>query len=417
MLFLRLVYESFSFAFNSLIANKLRTVLSLLGITIGIFAIISVFTVIDSLEGYIRKSLNALGSNMVYVQKWPWAPPEGESEYPWWRYLNRPVPRLEEAEEIIRSGRSFEDAVYFYGFNRTIQHAGNNLDNATVMASTYGLFDLWNLKISSGRYFTETEMNSGASVAVIGAEVASKLFQEQNPIGQIIKVQGFKYHVIGTYLKSGQDMFGTSMDNNIHISLSQSMNLMDIRNQDIGQSICVKSKVGVSQDQFISELEGIMRSIRRLKPQEENNFALNEVSIISNRFDQFFVVFNMAGWIIGGFSILVGGFGIANIMFVSVKERTRIIGIQKSLGAKKYFILLEFIFEAVVLSVIGGIAGLILIFLGTVFVNSVSDFTISLTVANIIRGILISGIIGFVAGLMPARSAAALNPVVAMNTV
>jgi len=417
MLFLRLVYESFSFAFNSLIANKLRTVLSLLGITIGIFAIISVFTVIDSLEGYIRKSLNALGSNMVYVQKWPWAPPEGESEYPWWRYLNRPVPRLEEAEEIIRSGRSFKNAVYFYGFNRTIQHAGNNLDNATVMASTYGLFDLWNLKISSGRYFTETEMNSGASVAVIGAEVASKLFQEQNPIGQIIKVQGFKYHVIGTYLKSGQDMFGTSMDNNIHISLSQSMNLMDIRNQDIGQSICVKSKVGVSQDQFISELEGIMRSIRRLKPQEENNFALNEVSIISNRFDQFFVVFNMAGWIIGGFSILVGGFGIANIMFVSVKERTRIIGIQKSLGAKKYFILLEFIFEAVVLSVIGGIAGLILIFLGTVFVNSVSDFTISLTVANIIRGILISGIIGFVAGLMPARSAAALNPVVAMNTV
>ncbi len=417
MLFLRLVYESFSFAFNSLIANKLRTVLSLLGITIGIFAIISVFTVIDSLEGYIRKSLNALGSNMVYVQKWPWAPPEGESEYPWWRYLNRPVPRLEEAEEIIRSGRSFEDAVYFYGFNRTIQHAGNNLDNATVMASTYGLFDLWNLKISSGRYFTETEMNSGASVAVIGAEVASKLFQEQNPIGQIIKVQGFKYHVIGTYLKSGQDMFGTSMDNNIHISLSQSMNLMDIRNQDIGQSICVKSITGVSQDQFISELEGIMRSIRRLKPQEENNFALNEVSIISNRFDQFFVVFNMAGWIIGGFSILVGGFGIANIMFVSVKERTRIIGIQKSLGAKKYFILLEFIFEAVVLSVIGGIAGLILIFLGTVFVNSVSDFTISLTVANIIRGILISGIIGFVAGLMPARSAAALNPVVAMNTV
>src|SRR5690554_1704473 len=417
MLFLRLVYESFSFAFNSLIANKLRTVLSLLGITIGIFAIISVFTVIDSLEGYIRKSLNALGSNMVYVQKWPWAPPEGESEYPWWRYLNRPVPRLEEAEEIIRSGRSFKNAVYFYGFNRTIQHAGNNLDNATVMASTYGLFDLWNLKISSGRYFTETEMNSGASVAVIGAEVASKLFQEQNPIGQIIKVQGFKYHVIGTYLKSGQDMFGTSMDNNIHISLSQSMNLMDIRNQDIGQSICVKSKVGVSQDQFISELEGIMRSIRRLKPREENNFALNEVSIISNRFDQFFVVFNMAGGIIGGFSILVGGFGIANIMFVSVKERTRIIGIQKSLGAKKYFILLEFIFEAVVLSVIGGIAGLILIFLGTVFVNSVSDFTISLTVAKIIRGILISGIVGFVAGLMPARSAAALNPVVAMNTV
>lgn len=417
MLFLRPVYESFSFAFSSLKANKLRTFLSLLGITIGIFAIISVFTVIDSLESYIRQSLNALGSNMAYIQKWPWTPPEGESEYPWWKYMNRPVPSMEEADDILRRSNSFQDAVFFYGFSRTIQHGSNTIENATVMASTHGLLDIWNLKLTQGRYFTEGEMHAGAPVALVGAEVASKLFPGMNPIGQSIKIQGFRFQIIGLYERTGQDMFGTSMDNNIHISVVRSLYMVDIRNRDAGQSICIKAKPGVSQDQFMAELEGVMRSIRRLQPRQENNFALNEVSLISNQFDQFFIVFNLAGWIIGGFSILVGGFGIANIMFVSVKERTKIIGIQKSLGAKKYFILLEFIFEAVVLSIIGGLAGLLLIFFGTLIVNSVTDFTIALTVANIIRGLLISGVIGFLAGLMPARAAASLNPVEAMNAV
>jgi putative ABC transport system permease protein len=150
---------------------------------------------------------------------------------------------------------------------------------------------------------------------------------------------------------------------------------------------------------------------------DENNFALNQVNLISTRFDAFFKVFNLAGWIIGGFSILVGGFGIANIMFVSVKERTRIIGIQKSLGAKKFFILLEYIFEAIVLSLLGGIIGLFLIFCGTLIVSYVSGMTIMLTAGNIIMGLLISSVIGFIAGLMPARAAARLDPVVAINSL
>jgi len=207
------------------------------------------------------------------------------------------------------------------------------------------------------------------------------------------------------------------MDRNIHISVTKSYSMIDVRNSDRGQTICIKAKPNVDGDKFVAEIESIMRNLRRLKPMEENDFAINEVSLVSNRFDQFFVVFNMAGWIIGGFSILVGGFGIANIMFVSVKERTKIIGIQKSLGAKRYFILMQFIFEAVVLSVIGGVIGLILVFTGTIIVRNVSDFTIVLTVGNIITGLLISSVIGFIAGFMPARSAARLDPVVAMNSV
>ncbi len=417
MLLIRLIIESFSFAFNSLKANKLRTFLSLLGITIGIFAIISVFTVIDSLERYIRQSLNSLGSNMVYVQKWPWAPPEGETEYPWWRYMNRPVPTVEESEEIIRRTNTINSAAFFYGFTRTIEYGNNSIENVTIMASSYDLLDVWNLKIESGRYFTESEMRSGAPVALVGSEIANQLFVNVNPLGKTIKIQGQKLLVIGVYTKTGQDMFGTSMDKNVHISAVKSFYMVDVRNQDRGQTISVKAEPNVDNDQFTAELEGVMRSIRRLKPMEENDFALNEVSIISNQFDQFFVVFNMAGWIIGGFSILVGGFGIANIMFVSVKERTRIIGIQKSLGAKRYFILLQFIFEAIVLSVIGGLVGLFIIYLGTLVVSYATEFTIVLTVSNIITGLLISSIIGFIAGLMPARSAARLDPVNAMNSV
>lgn len=417
MLLVRLIFESFSFAFNSLKANKLRTFLSLLGITIGIFAIISVFTVIDSLERYIRESLDALGTNMVYIQKWPWTPPEGETEYPWWKYLNRPVPEIGDAEELMRRGASFESAAFFYGFSRTVQHESNQIDNATVMATTYDIFDIWNLKLTGGRYFTESEMQSGAPVALIGAEIADKLFPGLDPIGQFIKIQGFRFQIIGLYERTGQDMFGTSMDNYIHISAIKSFYMVDIRNRDMGQTICVKAKPGVERQRFIAELEGVMRSIRRLKPMEENNFALNEVSLISNQFDQFFIVFNLAGWIIGGFSIIVGGFGIANIMFVSVKERTKIIGIEKALGAKKYFILFEFIFEAIVLSVIGGIVGLILIFIGTQIVSYATEFTIILTAGNIVTGLMISSVIGFIAGLMPARAASRLNPVEAMNAV
>lgn len=417
MLLGRLIFESFSFAFNSLRANKLRTFLSLLGITIGIFAIISVFTVIDSLERYIRDSLNALGTNMLYIQKYPWAPPEGETEYPWWKYMNRPLIKIEDTEELMRRGATIQSAVFFYGFSRTARYYNNQLDNATVLATTYHLHDVWNLKLSAGRYFTENEMRSGASLAVIGAVIAEKLFPNQNPVGESLKIQGFRFQIIGVYEKAGQDMFGTSMDNYIHISAVKSFSMLDITNSDYNQTICVKAGTGIDRDRFLAEVEGIMRTVRRLNPKEENNFALNEVSLISSRFEQFFAVFNMAGWIIGGFSILVGGFGIANIMFVSVKERTRIIGIQKSLGAKKYFILLEFIFEAVVLSVIGGLAGLVLIFIGTFLLRYATEFTISLTAANIVRGLLISSVIGFVAGLMPARAASRLNPVEAMNAV
>ncbi|WP_321287585.1 ABC transporter permease [uncultured Sunxiuqinia sp.] len=417
MLLFRLIFESFSFAGDSMRANKLRTFLSLLGITIGIFAIISVFTIIDSLENYIRSNLNALGSNMVYIQKWPWTPPEGENEYPWWKYQNRPFPKLEEAETIVRNSQYSEYAVFLFGFSSTVEFGNSSTEGTEVLATTSDLIETWSLDIDRGRYFTDSEMRSGAPMAVVGSEIVNRLFKEDNPIGKEIKVNGHRMLVIGTYKKQGSSMVGTSMDKRVHIPVMYASNLVDFKTRERGQTINVKANPDANRGEFTAELEGIMRSLHRLKPMEENDFAINEMHTISDRFEPVFKVINIAGWIIGGFSIVVGGFGIANIMFVSVKERTRLIGIQKALGAKKYFILLQFIFEAVFLSLMGGAVGLFLIFIGTSIFNYVSDMTIAMNASNVITGFMISAVIGILSGFFPALIASRLDPVKAMGAV
>jgi len=416
MLFIRLFLESFRFAYNSLVVNQLRTFLSLLGITIGIFCIISVFTIIDSLERTIRNSMEKLGSNVVYVQKWPWAPPPGETDYPWWKYLNRPVPKFSETTEIKRRSKLSQNVVFFQGFNRTVQFGTNKAENVTVLGGSSGLIETWGLKISFGRPLSEDELDGSGNLGMMGSELAAQLFPGSTAVGRGIKIQGFTILIVGVFEKMGEDMFGTSMDNRVLIPVKFAYRMVDPK-MDAGQSIIVKGKNEIVAARLKEELEGIMRSIHRIKPSEENDFALNEVSLISGQLEGVFKVLNIAGWIIGGFSILVGGFGIANIMFVSVKERTKIIGIQKAMGAKNRFILLEFLFEATVLSLIGGTIGLLIIYLGTYIAKASFDFDFVLTAGNIATGLIISISIGLIAGLVPARSAARLDPVTAMNSV
>ncbi len=416
MLLVRLIFESLRFAYRSLVVNRLRTFLSLLGITIGIFCIISVFTVIDSLENTIRLSMSNLGSNVIYVQKWPWSPPPGETEYPWWKYLNRPVPTLEETNEVLRRSTLTQYAVYFFGFSRTLKSGNNKAENAEIIGASNGLMETWNLKLLSGRPLKEEEFNSGASSVMLGATIADQLFPNRSAVGNQLKIQGFTLNILGVFEKMGNDVFGTSMDNRVLIPARLAARMVD-PHSDLGQGIIVKGKPEVTANRLSDELEGVMRSIRRIKPAAENDFALNEVSLISGQLDSVFKVFNIAGWIIGGFAILVGGFGIANIMFVSVKERTKIIGLQKALGAKSKFILLEFLFEAIVLSMIGGMIGLMIIYGLTFAVSRTFDFNLALSMGNIITGLSISVVIGLIAGVVPARTAARLDPVEAMNRV
>ena len=413
MLFLKLCKESFLFAINALVVNKLRTVLSLLGISIGIFAIISVFTVVDSLQDNLQTSISSLGDNVIYVQKWPW---EFGSDYPWWKYMNRPLPGYSELEEV-RKRTTLAKAISFMADlpGSIIKYKENSVENADFIGVASDYENIKSFEIAEGRYFTANEIEYGRGICLIGADIADNLFAGRTALGETISAEGRKLEIIGVFKKEGISMVGNSMDNMLIIPINYARNIIDIRKDRMDPFIMVKGKEGITNEQLMDELRGVMRAIRKLKHKEDDNFALNETKMISLQVESLFSFVNIAGWVIGGFSILVGGFGIANIMFVSVKERTNIIGIQKSLGAKNYFILLQFLVEAVVLSLLGGIIGLILVYIGTLIAGGMFDFGLNLTKGNILLGLFVSGFIGMVSGFIPAWNASRLDPVEAIR--
>ena len=414
MLFLKLFRESVLLALNSLVVNKLRTILSLLGITIGIFAIIAVFTVIDSLEMNVRDSVSAWGDDVIFIQKWPWG--VGEKEYEWWEYMKRPVTKINELSEVRKRCNTAVAVAFMVSAQKTVSHLNNSVENTQIMAVSHDYASIFSFELREGRYFSESESHSGNNIAVIGDAIAENLFDNVNPVGKQIKSFGRNFDVVGVFKKEGENMLGSSHDNQVFIPVNSVKKLVDMHSENIDATLLVKAKEGVSNEQLKDELKGIMRSIRKTKPLAGDDFALNETSILSGALDAVFKVIGLAGWIIGGFSILVGGFGIANIMFVSVKERTNIIGIQKSLGAKNYFILLQFLFEAIILCLIGGGIGLMIVFSGTLIVNGIIDMEFALTWSNIILGLTVSAIIGVISGFVPAFSAAKMDPVVAIRT-
>jgi putative ABC transport system permease protein len=383
-----------------------------LGITIGIFAIILVFTIVDALESNIRGSIQSLGNNVVYIQKWPWS---FGPDYPWWKYMNRPTPQYFELDELQRRCKTTEAVAYRIGTRKTIKYRSNNIQNAVIAGISHDFYKIKNFDLSSGRYFTENETEAGYHLIVIGASIAEGLFPDTDPIGKQIQIGGQKATVIGVIKKEGESLLGMSFDYQTILPFNFARNIIDTKSENVDPTIYVKAKNNISNAEMMDELTGALRSIRRLKPGTEANFALNETSLISQGFDQLFDLIGMAGWIIGGFSILVGGFGIANIMFVSVKERTNLIGIQKSLGARNMFILLQFLSESVMLSTIGGFFGLMLTWLITFLGKGAIDMDISLTGANIILGFTISILIGIISGFIPAYSASQLDPVEAIR--
>ncbi|MBC8489198.1 MAG: ABC transporter permease [Bacteroidetes bacterium] len=409
-IFLKLLRESFVFAFQSIIVNKIRTLLSLLGITIGIFSVISVLTIFDSMEIAIHKSIDQLGDNALFVQKWPWAM---GGDYPWWKYWKRPEPTLQDLREIQRRSTASEASTFMFSVNRTVKYRNNSIEDIDIIAVSHDFEKVMPFDLEDGRYFTPIESKAGKNVTILGKDIAEKLFAGASPIGKQIKIFGSKLEVIGVMKKEGEDMFGSSSDDQVFIPVNYARNYIDIQN--VGTTIIVRAKPFVSNDELRDELVGIMRSVRKLKPKAENDFAINETSIISKGFDEFFGVIALIGWIVGGFSLLVGGFGIANIMFVSVKERTNQIGIQMSLGAKRFFILFQFLFEAIFLSLFGGIVGLLIIYI-IVLLSQNFPFTLQLTIGNIIIGISVSVIIGLIAGIVPSYLASRLDPVEAMRS-
>lgn len=405
--------ESVLFAWQSLVSNKLRSFLSLLGITIGIFAIILVFTIVDGLESNIRGSIQSLGNNVVYIQKWPWS---FGPDYPWWKYINRPTPQYDELAELEKRCHSTEALAYRLGARRTIKYRSSAIQNAVVGGISYNYYKIKSFDLSQGRYFTKAEVDAGYRLAIIGASIAEGLFGNEDPLGKQISVGGLKTTVIGVIKKEGESLLGMSFDYQVICPFNFARYILDVRSENADPTIFAKARPNVSNAEMIDELTGALRSIRRLKPGADPNFALNETSLISKGFDALFDIIGLAGWIIGGFSILVGGFGIANIMFVSVRERTNLIGIQKSLGARNLFILIQFLSESILLSSIGGFFGLLLTYLVSLAGQSAMDMDISLSLNNIILGFTISVLIGIVSGFIPAYSASQLDPVEAIRS-
>ncbi|MFT7114667.1 MAG: putative ABC transport system permease protein [Candidatus Azotimanducaceae bacterium] len=412
--FFKIFQEGLRFAWHALVVNKLRSLLSLLGVTIGIFAIIAVFTVVDALEGNIRSSVASLGSDVLYVQKWPWGT---GGDYDWWKYMSRPVPQQNELRELKERLVSAEAIVYSVNSSKTVKRGSLSVENSMIQGVSHDYYKVSAIDISLGRYFTTLESATGKNVCIIGASISEGLFPvDENPIGEVIKISGRKLIIIGVLKKVGKSIVGPDVDEQVIIPVAFAQNIFNIRSERANPMLIVKAKENLPLQMMKDELRVNMRSIRRLKPKAVDNFALNETSMLSGSLDSLFSVISGAGWLIGGFSILVGGFGIANIMFVSVKERTGLIGIQKSLGAKSYFILLQFLFESVFLCVIGGAIGLLLVGGIAFAVDSMLDFGLELTMNNVVLGLSVSAVIGLISGFIPAYTAAKLDPVEAIRS-
>jgi len=413
LLYIRLLSESFKFATNALRSNKLRTFLSLLGVTIGIFSIIAVLAAVDSLDHKIKSDLSNLDKNTIYLMKYSFGP----SEIPDWKIEQFPNVTYDEYEYLRKNLKGLDKS----SFNMFVgsQNAKSDYGSASgvrISPCTNEYEDLDVLNIESGRFFNESESISGAPVVVLGKTVAETLFPSVDPVGKYVRIYGKRLQVIGVLEKAGAISVGGSSDMKAIIPVNFIRQIYGDNSKGATPSIVMKPEKGYDMTLFKDDLTQKMRTYRGLKPSDDVNFFVNVFSGFTDMVDNIVAQLNVMGWILSGFSLLVGGFGIANIMYVSVKERTNLIGIQKSLGAKSRFILYQFLFESVILSLFGGLVGLLLVWLIALAASSALDFEFILSFKNILIGSSLAAFIGLISGILPAISASKLDPVEAIRS-
>ncbi|WP_394906888.1 ABC transporter permease [uncultured Mesonia sp.] len=415
LIYLRIIKESFNFAINALTNNKLRTFLSLLGVTIGIFSIIAVLAAVDSLEKEVKGSLSTLDSSTIILTRFSFGP----TEIPQWKRQQFPDVSYKEYQYLKRNLPETKAVTYTINVPaKPISFGGKQAQSVQISPLGSEYYEIENLSLISGRFFNESEAVSGSPVLVMGYEIAENLFSNpESALNKEVRLYGRKFTVIGILEKEGASMFGPSKDGSVFIPVNVARRIYGDNNRGTFPQIIIKPEEDVDNEAYLAMLTQKMRLYRGLKPEETDNFFINQLKGFTDFIDNITGQLNLIGLVISGFSLLVGGFGIANIMFVSVKERTNLIGIQKSLGAKNKFILLQFLFEAIILAIIGGLVGLVFVYLTTLIASAATDdFTFILSAYNAILGISISGAIGLIAGIIPALSASKLDPVEAIRT-
>lgn len=388
--------------------------LSLLGVTIGIFSIIAVLAAVDSLEKEIKGSLSSLDQSTMIVTRFSFGP----TEVPQWKRQQFPDVTYEEYEDISRNLPDLEAASFVLNVpNEPIKYQENTVNDVGVAAVSYEYYDIEALQLEEGRFFNQAESVRGAPVIILGYDVAESLFPGVDPMGKRVRLYGRKFTVIGLLEKMGQGLFGGGHDSNVFVPVNAVRRIYGSNSRGTFPQIVIKPEDGVDNAEFVALLEQQIRNNRGLRREEINNFFVNQLKGFTDFIDNITGQMNFIGLIISGFSLLVGGFGIANIMFVSVKERTNLIGIQKSLGAKNRFILFQFLFEAVILAVIGGLIGLFLVWVISLLVSQFTgDFQFVLSPWNMFIGTAVSAVIGLISGIVPAISASKLDPVEAIRT-
>ena len=415
LIFFRVLKESFGFAISSLRNNKLRTFLSLLGVTVGIFSIIAVLSAVDSLERKIKGDLSSLDYSTMYVKRFSFAP----TDIPAWKREQFPDVTYDEFRRLRRDLPDVEAMSFqLYVRSETIKFESKSVLNVSVAPVSSEYVKIENIKLAEGRFFNESEGVSGSPVIVIGDEIANELFEGRGALGKQVRMAGRRFTVIGVLEKEGQGLFGGNKDQSVFYPVNFARRIYGDNNKAVTPVITVKPGDDVDSDELKAVIGQRLRAYRGVKAGEDDNFFIDQLQGFADFLDGIIAGLTGAGWIIAGFSLLVGGFGIANIMFVSVKERTNLIGIMKSLGAKARFILSQFLFEAILLSLFGGLAGLIGVYLVTLLVNANfgDSFEFVLSTENIILGSSVSAAIGLIAGFIPALNAAKLDPVEAIRT-
>lgn len=415
LLYLRLLKESFAFAMNALRNNKLRTMLSLLGVTIGIFSIIAVLAAVDSLDQKIQNDLSTLDKNTIYLTSQSFGP----TEVPRWKREQFPNVTFEEYQYMKTAMRNVENSCFqYFTVNQNITYESRTSEAVNMVAVTAEFVDVQRLEFSEGRFFNESESYSGKQVVVLGYDIAQNLFDGFNPIGKTVRMYGQKFTVIGVTKKKGSSGIdiGGGDDTSVFFPATFLRRIYGDNNQQVLPVIVIKPEKGTDIEALKSDIAQKLRNFRGVKQGDIDNFFINILSGLTDMIDGLLGSLRVGGIIISFFSFLVGGFGIANIMFVSVKERTNLIGIQKSLGAKNRFILFQFLFEAIILCLIGGAIGLLIVWLLAMLLTNILDFEFVLSFSNVLIGTSLSVIVGLISGILPAISASKLDPVEAIRS-